>query len=274
MFLKAFYRKKIVVIYLIIYVLLFLIFSVLIDTRNKYIMKENDYHKFSYILIDNISNVDLFSIKNISNVVKTYQVNCYELFNSELLTLQNDYLKGNEVVLPLEFSEKVSVGDKISIIYNGKEFNLLVKDFDEILVKKIFVSKDILNSLFNNSSNNLYLIYLKNWLDFDKTWDELLSLKMDLSFFNGTEAGSKDYKNIFNVINAFFLLFLLGFAIVGFLTILNIINDEKKNIKLYKVIGYNYFINIGLLIIKIISLIVISFAINVILFLILKITLL
>lgn len=262
---KSFWRKKTTIIYFIICTLLVFILGLLEVSKNSYIERENYYHRRSYILISNLTENILDNVDNVSDIEKVIKQNIdgvpYTLF-------QKEDLSKDGVIVSLKSSDSINIGDLVEINCENRNFTLKVDGFSDNLSSfSIMISKELFEELDAINASNLYLVKLKNWIKYEETLDIITNdLKLDATFHNGTLNNEEDYKDIFNVINVFLSLFVIGFIVTFTITILNIISDEKNNNYLYKVLGYSKTKRFIIMFVKVMMVLLSSVVINMFIF--------
>lgn len=258
---KGFLRKKNTIFYIIIYTLLMLGVMLLFLSREHYINKENDIHKNDFLLIQNKKNIDINKMKN----VESYKNAIYIKEPQEVVILEGNNLKDNEVIVSDTLSQNEN-DNSLNIVYKNKIFKLKIKEISKDLkIHSLIVNEQTLKEIENNKEEYYYALKLKNWLNCDKTI-ELLQRKYKINPAYYINSSSDDYKEIFKAITIFLIVFLLIFLVIEIITTYNIIEDEQRNNKLYKIIGYKKMNIIFITIKKILMVLIISIALSVIIF--------
>lgn len=263
---KGFCRKKSTKLYIIIYTLLIIGISVLILGRNYYISKENELHKNDFLLVENKTNIDLSKIPNIQDYNKSIYMNEYNI-----VLLPSNNLKDNEIIISNNLSDKIIDNEFMELNYAEKKLKLkVIEASEELKMNCILTSKDLLNKLYKEKDSNYYALNLKNWLKYNKTID-ILKNEYEMPSLFYINSSDDNYTDTFNVITIFLILFLFIFIVVGLLTSFNIIRDEKRNNKLYKILGYSKVKIILITMYKLLLILILSVLIGLIISLLFKI---
>lgn len=240
MILKSFFRKKSTKIYFVIIVLLFTILNILVIIKNSYIKKENYYHRQSYIIVDNKYKLNLTKIPNVQSITKVKSAKLNEL-DLNVVLFPNLNLAENEIIISNEYKDIFFTKSIITINYEGKETKFKVKEYSSDIARDcILINPSVINELDKIKYDNLYVLNLNNWLKFENTQKEISKLNLDM-IYSQCKLGERDYRGFYSIICVFLVLFIIAFAIIGLGTIINIIKDEKNNMRLFRVLGYTKF---------------------------------
>ncbi|MCM1052673.1 MAG: hypothetical protein NC483_01670 [Ruminococcus sp.] len=230
---KSFFRKKTTKIYVFIITLILTAIFLLVINKNHYIELYNNNYKGSFISVAS-NKEDLDVIKKIKEVK----------IIGEGITIDNkifmvDYnLKDSEVKIS-DFYSSSDFPDKIISL----ELENYSKDLD------IIGSHEYSSSLFKISNSTMkeiasygdktYVLDLKDWTKDYKIRTKISELgEFDIS-------ASRKYKSNINyeptiiLTKIFIILSIILFAIILIVTIVNIFEDEKKKVILYRALGQN-----------------------------------
>lgn len=229
MILISFLRKKTSKIYFIILFLVFLIFGILIIGKNYYLMRANDNYKGSFVIVDNFDKYNLQKNKNIKWVKEAIVLDNFIFIKTENYNLE-DY----EIIIPKVYKNEYPKNSLLH--YESYEFK--IKDFYSESFDKpvLLVNNTTFNNIFEGKLNKI--IDFKNWAYYDKTLKDLKIDSNDYIIYLKKNS-SIDYKTIIVIFSIFIYVSFGLFIIIDLITILNLLNDEKKNNFLYKTIGYS-----------------------------------
>lgn len=160
-------------------------------------------------------------------------------------------LKDNEIALSksgLEYVDSVIldnlIGQNVSFIYNNEKFEFTIKCFYDSKNKEMSISENKFYELLPNSFYS-YKIYIDDYSKESETVQQLESINdkenIEVDRFHiydgiDNENASRDLINIFEIVSFFaIIMFVFVFIIVS----KNILSDEKKNIQIERMLGYN-----------------------------------
>lgn len=239
-FLKSFFRKKSIKIYLAIIsiILFFLLFS--ISIKNYYLDLVNSNYEYSYIEFEYLGNKD--DIKKIKNINQVYEGFSLRLDEGNYYFLINDYIGLNdfEIVADKYIFPDQNIGSEVSF-YNT---NLIIKDLFEnsSLYNVIYINSNTYKYLLSLLKPNvfIYRVTLTNWLNEEKTIKNIednLKVNNLTTFLNKKE--NINFESVILVFQTAIIIFSIVFIIVLVVTYINIVNDEKKKNYIYKCLGYS-----------------------------------
>ena len=239
-FLKSFFRKKSIKIYLAIIsiILFFLLFS--ISIKNYYLDLVNSNYEYSYIEFEYLGNKD--DIKKIKNINQVYEGFSLGLDEGNYYFLINDYIGLNdfEIVADKYIFPDQNIGSEVSF-YNT---NLIIKDLFEnsSLYNVIYINSNTYKQLLSllKPDSFIYRVTLSNWLNEEKTIKNIednLKVNNLTTFLNKKE--NINFESIIFVFQTAIIIFSIVFIIVLVVTYINIVNDEKKKNYIYKCLGYS-----------------------------------
>ena len=239
-FLKSFFRKKSIKIYLAIIsiILFFLLFS--ISIKNYYLDLVNSNYEYSYIEFEYLGNKD--DIKKIKNINQVYEGFSLRLDEENYYFLINDYIGLNdfEIVADKYIFPDQNIGSEVSFYST----NLIIKDLFEnsSLYNVIYINSNTYKYLLSLLKPNvfIYRVTLTNWLNEEKTIKNIednLKVNNLTTFLNKKE--NINFESIIFVFQTAIIIFSIVFIIVLVVTYINIVNDEKKKNYIYKCLGYS-----------------------------------
>ena len=239
-FLKSFFRKKSIKIYLAIIsiILFFLLFS--ISIKNYYLDLVSSNYEYSYIEFEYLGNKD--DIKKIKNINQVYEGFSLRLDEGNYYFLINDYIGLNdfEIVADKYIFPDQNIGSEVSF-YNT---NLIIKDLFEnsSLYNVIYINSNTYKYLLSLLKPNvfIYRVTLTNWLNEEKTIKNIednLKVNNLTTFLNKKE--NINFESVILVFQTAIIIFSIVFIIVLVVTYINIVNDEKKKNYIYKCLGYS-----------------------------------
>ncbi len=262
MIIKSFFRKKISKIYIFIFFIIFSFLYILNWSMNKYIVCANEDYHGSYILL--ISDIDLnLKLKKISNI-KTVQTGIEtKIEDEQIFLIFDESLSNNEIMIPSVYKSDYNVGDKIFLMIDNSEQEFIIKNFsDETNNTMYYIS----NQIINNKNNYVYKLDLKNWTQREKTIKKINTQVKENENFEIYHYQQKKSNIDYDVIVSFFVYLILAIIIVFcfllFNTIINILEDEKQINKLYNYLGFHKRLIIIISVMKIFSLLLLSFLIS------------
>lgn len=195
--------------------------SFLIISRTYTITKGNEAYKESFLYFSSEKDINLSEENNIKRYNKAIYVNCNNnltdvyVVNDEPIV--NKDHNGTLECKVNDLSVKYSYLDEINIIRNEKLFELLSK----------------------NSEEYYYFIKLNNWFNVNKTSSELAK-KYHVEIYEKEKSiDDNNYKSIIFIIELFIKILTILFVILFLTSIINIIIDERRNNKLYHMLGYS-----------------------------------
>lgn len=263
MIIKSFFRKKISKIYIFIFFIIFSFLYILNWSMNKYINYANEDYNGSYILL--ISDIDInLKLKKISNI-KTIQTGIEtKIEDEQIFLIFDDNLSNNEIMIPILYKLDYDIGDKIFLTIDNVEQEFIIKGFsDETNSTIYYISNQIIN---NNKNNYVYKLDLKNWTQREKTIKKINTQVKENENFEiyhyQQKKSNMDYDIIVNFFVYLILAIIIIFCFLLFNTIVNILEDETQINKLYNYLGFHKRLIIIISVIKILSLLLLSFLIS------------
>lgn len=239
-FLKSFFRKKSIKIYLAIIsiILFFLLFS--ISIKNYYLDLVNSNYEYSYIEFEYLGNID--DIKKIKNINQVYEGFSLRVDEGTYYFLINDYIGLNDFEIAADkyiFPDQ-NIGSEVSFYST----NLIIKDLFEnnSLYNVIYVNSNTYKYLLSllKPDSFIYRVTLSNWLNEEKTIKNLednLKVSNLTTFLNKKE--NINFESVILIFQTAIIIFSIVFIIVLVVTYINIVNDEKKKNYIYKCLGYS-----------------------------------
>lgn len=248
--------------------------------NNKY-----DVFKNSGISITTPDGIEIE--KNTQNERKIDWEDYTENSNSIIITSDKNKdfkLKNDEIALSLHKSvEKKSelfddiIGKKLAFFYNNEEIEFTIKRCYETTQNEMTISEEKFKSLTQMENGKyVYKIYLKNYEEANKNVNELKQLNnndnelyVELFYKIVGNQDSEMNSNAKNLVNSFEIACFIVITIFIFVFIIvskNILNDENKNLKLESALGYNKIQARKYSVMKLLTLVLASFAIATIIY--------
>ena len=240
LFLKSFFRKKSIKIYLTIIsiILFFLLFS--ISIKNYYLDLVNSNYEYSYIEFEYLGNKD--DIRKIKNINQVYEGFSLRVDEGNYYFLINDYIGLNDFEIAADkyiFPDQ-NIGSEVSFYST----NFIIKDLFEnnSLYNVIYINSNTYKQLLSllKPDSFIYRVTLSNWLNEEKTikiLEENLKVNNLTTFLNKKE--NINFESVILIFQTAIILFSIVFIIVLVVTYINIANDEKKKNYIYKCLGYS-----------------------------------
>ena len=240
LFLKSFFRKKSIKIYLTIIsiILFFLLFS--ISIKNYYLDLVNSNYEYSYIEFEYLGNKD--DIRKIKNINQVYEGFSLRVDEGNYYFLINDYIGLNDFEIAADkyiFPDQ-NIGSEVSFYST----NFIIKDLFEnnSLYNVIYINSNTYKQLLSllKPDSFIYRVTLSNWLNEEKTikiLEENLKVNNLTTFLNKKE--NINFESVILIFQTAIIIFSIVFIIVLVVTYINIVNDEKKKNYIYKCLGYS-----------------------------------
>lgn len=281
--LSSFRNKNKYLIFMSLFVISFLMILVLISTKEyyQYVLDSGIGTKIENRKLLVLNNEDFPEVLDTNNYIKEYypNTNINSVFNNEKLLLSyltKDELKltngkyisnTNEIIVPKKLESYLN--NNINIKVDNQEYTLKVVGISDI--DNIVVSKNFLNQLIEsfNLEIEYYNIISSNYNDIEKIID-LFDQSGYISFLASDE-GLSEYDELSKFIDMLYM-FIYTLIIFDFIFIIyiikNIINNEKKEMAIFKAIGFrNLRINF-IIISRIILMVIMSSFLSLLLFII------
>ncbi len=240
--LKSFMKSKTFHNYLIINILIFSFFFLILSVKNfcNYKLKKvinDDSNK-----VINISNFENYnSLIEFLNKYQNKITNIeYHINLNNLIINNNDYIVFEDCFN--EDSYSIKVNDKLNI----KDLKIedltitnIIKD-ENISENIIYINQKISEYIYKYfPENRLYMSFsVKDYYDITEILNYLQANKIDSNLnIDSTETFST-YIKFSNILDIFFKIFILAIILITFVINFHVINEQKKCIKIYKVIGY------------------------------------
>lgn len=218
---KSFLKKKVTKIYLWLFLILGIVFSFLILTKDFLRIKGNEAYPNSFIYFVSKDNIDLSKENNVNEYNKALLVECNNKLTNVFITENKPIIQGdNDVSLQCfidEYTINYSSVNRINIINDDKLYKLLEKKQNEYY----------------------YFIKLKSWVDKGKTIKDLSDKYHVEINIEEYRIDSMNYDDILFLFNIFINLVEILFIILSIISVFNILIDEKKNNNLYHYLGYS-----------------------------------
>lgn len=178
-----------------------------------------------------------------------------------ILTLPSSYcsanLKDEEVILALEkdidYQEEYKnnyLNNSINFKYKDESLNLYIKDIIEPKTfNYICISDNLYNSISKKENKYIYLINTNSYSDIEKLENKWSNLEENdyyniqyNTIYNSIETDEKvtSLSNLSNMLKIADIISIIIFTIIFILVIKDLINDEEKDILLFKQLGFNH----------------------------------
>lgn len=252
--LSFFRNKNKSFLFIALFIISFIMMLILISTKEYYqyildngIGLEMDNRK---LLV--LNNDDFPQNLDQNNYIKEYypntNINCefngdkfllQHLTEDELNLISGKYiLKKNQIIVPKKLESYLN--DYINIKVDNDEYTLQVIGTSDI--DKIIISKGFINELIKKFHLNIeyYIVIGNNYNDTKKIMD-LFDKNGYISFLANDESLSEhnELSKFIDMLNIFiYILIVLDFIFIIYI-IKNIFNTEKKEMAIFKVIGFN-----------------------------------
>lgn len=281
--LSSFRNKNKYLIFMSLFVISFIMILVLISTKEyyQYVLDSGIGSKIENRKLLVLNNEYFPEVLDTNDYIKEYypNTNINSVFNNEKLLLSyltEDELKltsgkyisnTNEIIVPKKLESYLN--NNINIKVDNQEYTLKVVGISDI--DNIVVSKNFLNQLIEsfNLEIEYYNIISNNYNDIEKIID-LFNQNGYVSFLASDE-GLSEYNELSKFIDMLymFIYILIIFDFIFIIYIIkNIINNEKKEMAIFKAIGFsNLRINF-IIISRILLMVIISSLLSLLLFII------
>lgn len=281
--LSSFRNKNKYLIFMSLFVISFIMILVLISTKEyyQYVLDSGIGSKIENRKLLVLNNEYFPEALDTNDYIKEYypNTNINSVFNNEKLLLSyltEDELKltsgkyisnTNEIIVPKKLESYLN--NNINIKVDNQEYTLKVVGISDI--DNIIVSKNFLNQLIEsfNLEIEYYNIISNNYNDIEKIID-LFNQNGYVSFLASDE-GLSEYNELSKFIDMLymFIYILIIFDFIFIIYIIkNIINNEKKEMAIFKAIGFsNLRINF-IIISRILLMVIISSLLSLLLFII------
>lgn len=281
--LSSFRNKNKYLIFMSLFVISFIMILVLISTKEyyQYVLDSGISSKIENRKLLVLNNEYFPEVLDTNDYIKEYypNTNINSVFNNEKLLLSyltEDELKltsgkyisnTNEIIVPKKLESYLN--NNINIKVDNQEYTLKVVGISDI--DNIVVSKNFLNQLIEsfNLEIEYYNIISNNYNDIEKIID-LFNQNGYVSFLASDE-GLSEYNELSKFIDMLymFIYILIIFDFIFIIYIIkNIINNEKKEMAIFKAIGFsNLRINF-IIISRILLMVIISSLLSLLLFII------
>ncbi len=247
MIIKGFLKNKKNYKCLVILIISIFILTILLLLKSYYINKINKFNEDS--LFNFRVNIDLYDdIKNINNIKDLY-VSILGKYDSNVINLlaskDNNTLKNNEIIINKKIFNNVHINDLISINYQNKNFEFIVKDvIDNINYDTIaYINYDYLQEIANGEKEFWMYITLNNYLDFDNTKYELQNLhgfNASVDKITNNKILEIDYEFHLAIVNIILFFYYIVLVIIICFILYSVIHNSEDNNYLYKCFGYNF----------------------------------
>ena len=213
---------------------------------------DNDCNTFKHQSYQ-IFNLDGTYIEYTNDEPKINWEDFSESSNSSIYILpdKEHKLKDNEIALSksgLDYVDSVIlnnlIGQNVSFIYKNEKIEFTIKCFYDSKNKEMSISENKFYELLPNSFYS-YKIYIDDYCKESETIQQLKGINdkenIEVDMFHiydgiDNENASRDLINIFEIVSFFaIIMFVFVFIIVS----KNILSDEKKNIQIERMLGYN-----------------------------------
>lgn len=217
---KSFLKKKTTKIYIEMFLVISIVFAFLFISKNYIVEKGNEAYKNSFIYFVTTEDIELNREKGIKVYNKAIEVDCKNRLTNVFITkdkpITNETFDSDLKCQINNYSFNYSLRNRTNIISNPEAFNSLMKSKSEFY----------------------YFIIFNNWLEKDKIIKKIVDKYHVEVNIEEQQIDNMDYKNIIFICNLFIKIVIILFVILSFISIFNIIIDEKKNNILYYALGY------------------------------------
>lgn len=268
--LKSFYRKKNTKIYLIIITLLFLAIGTLLYLRQNNYNRANNNLEPSYITF-NANKENLEFIRNINGIkelkygIKAYYYDEPYNYSKKIYLFSNNTVENSHTYINGYLADDFSSIASITLNENEYDFKVDKIINENIDFEYMYISTTDFNTLSTKTEYYTFFIYPNKWLEKDKIINKLQTKgisKENIEEYEKTRLVSNSFLTKYYLISIILIIIGIVFLIVLFITIKNILIDENKNTKLLKYLGFHNNTIKKYHILKIISLLALSFIIS------------
>lgn len=274
LFIIEFFRKKSTKISILILTIIFVILQIIFSFINYY----------SSIIDDIYSNNIYYSIKFDNDVYNTLTLNTnitevkrylpfyyngefinylFNLDSKNVVVLSNDNLESYECIIEISenlFNNDLKFGDTISFVYENKEINLSITDIVNGKYNRVFISDKLFKDLILEDSF-YYIFEISKNQNVEKILDSLSNLDFFVgvevfhSFINLDKINTELlYEDVLLILKKILIVICIVFAVVYLFVLKIILQKEREDMFIDKMLGYNpYYISL-LVLIKVILL--------------------
>ena len=259
MLLKSFWRKRSMKIYFMIYLLLGLVLSILMFTKNFYTQLDNKNYNGSFLYFMGDKN-SLEKLKKIANVKKINRGIKAKINSFEVIFIECDLeIADNSILVPEFFREEIKIGTKL------EEMNLIVEGYYNSPNNNylFLINKNTFETLVKDKQKTGFIIDLKVWTKRNhtvKTIEQKIRTDDFSTFIKKNDTLNYDY--IILAFHVFIVILIIAFMFILIVTSINVIEDEKKNDFLYHCLGFSKGKRIVLYCYKLFYLFFFTFVIN------------
>ena len=263
---KSFWRKKTTHIYFIIILFIQIVFGLFICGKSYYIKLNNSNYENSYIYLTSKEDItsELKKIRGIKWIEKGFSYD-------EEVFIKNSKVAKNEIIIPDQYKQRYAVNSTLQVSINDNEYSFIVKGY--VPNYNLFlVNKEVINKVLSNAQEFVYVMDLKDWSKSEKIFHKLSTTFSGDIREEVIKKNNIQYDDIMIWLNVFIFLNILLFMIILVLTIINILEDEKKNVLMYRCLGFTKLKIISINILKLLELFVLPFLLSFSIFFIIYIT--
>lgn len=251
---SSFRNKKKYILYSIIILIVSIIYSVfsIVSNYQYFILNNKIGSKVinREIIIKTDKDIDFLNLNINRNIYKDIlgKYNNQEYIINEYYNIDNENeryeLKDNEIVISyytlkrLSLSEQDVINKNVNFIIKNKTYKLCVRGITNNNSKEIYVT----NKLFNELKPELigYVFEVDKYENVDKTINSLRTSGYNVDLLNDTGQNEiDDYKKSISLFNHVKNITIILLIVSIFILIIDIVNNEKENIILLRIIGYN-----------------------------------
>lgn len=213
-------------------------------------LKKRNTKKFImifWVICTAIIILSIFKTILVKNGNEAYSNSFLYLFTKEEINFENKNIKEYEILYEVNCNTtltKILVSNKDIIHNNYYHYNKCTINNNTLSYStedtiNIIKNESLYNELKQQSDGFYYIIKLKNWMNLEKTYKDLINrYKVDIEV-KENRIDDVEYRSIIKIFNIFIIILTILFLIILLISILNIIEDEKQNNFLYKSLGYS-----------------------------------
>ena len=216
-------------------------FATLIIGKNEYIEEYNKNYEYSFIYVESSKSLDLASIDHVTNVEDAIHGVDFEskeeAMHGLFYYMSSEKIKNRQEAIIPSFFEK-SYPQNYSI--EEGEYSFVVKYYYDMpyLCPIVYINENVFIEMSSKKNKKGYILKIDSWLEQEQVIKNIVKTTGAEAWGFELSKSNINYSQLIEKYTMYSYIIMAVFVLVSFVTIYNIINDQKDKKYLYRSLGY------------------------------------